>query len=54
VLGHELSRLNCCQLAELWLGMPAENLEKRIEGRRRAVVLLVEGGSGRLDTLGIG
>jgi hypothetical protein len=23
VLGHKLSRLNCCQLAELWLGMPA-------------------------------
>jgi hypothetical protein len=54
MLGHKLPGLNCCQLAQLRLGMAAEDLEERIERRWRAVVLLVEGGRGRLDTLSVG
>jgi hypothetical protein len=50
----KLPRLNCGQLAQLRLGVPAEDLEESIERGRRAIVALVEGGGGRFDTLGVG
>jgi hypothetical protein len=41
-------------LAELGLGVAAENLEKSIEGGGRVVVVLVEGRGSGFDTLGVG
>lgn len=52
--GDELPGLNGGQLAELGLGVTAKNLKEGIERSRRAVVVLVEGRGGRLDTLRVG
>ena len=50
----ELPGLDGGQLSQLRLGVPAKDLKQRIERGGRAVVVFVEGGGGRLDTLCVG
>jgi hypothetical protein len=50
----KLPSLDGSQLAKPRRGVPAKNLKEGIERRRRAVVALVERGSGGLDTLRVG
>ena len=54
VLGDELPRLDRSKLAELRLGVAAEDLKESIERGGGVVVVLVEGRGGRLDTLRVG
>jgi hypothetical protein len=54
VLSNKLACLDGTKLAEFWLGVLADDLEKGVEGGRRRVVRLVERRCGRLDTLGVG
>lgn len=54
MLGYELAGLDSSQLAKLWLGVVADDLQKGVERRRRGVVGLVERRGGRLDTFGVG
>ena len=54
VFGDELPSLDRGQLAELRLGVAAEDLKECIEGGRRVVVVLVQGRSSGFDTLGVG
>jgi hypothetical protein len=53
VLDNKLAGLDSGELLQTLVGVPAENLEKSIEGGGRVVVVLVQGSRGIFDNVSV-
>jgi hypothetical protein len=54
VLDNKLAGLDSGELLQTLVGVPAENLEKGIEGGGRVVVVLVQSSRGIFDNVSVG